>query len=202
MTKWHDSMTWKDEMTWLNDIKDIKDMKDIKGPNDIQWPNDMMTSIPRASIQDLYCRDGMTVWHNILRYDMTLWHVMFILWRLDILVSRHGILIWDVKLWSYSYSITIRHSGVATVSRTDEISGLFCRTSFLLWGSLVKETYNLINLTNRSHPISQYSACIHTQYITSYSYSITPRHYNNIARDSILNTQYITTYSYSITLRH
>jgi len=41
--------------------------------------------------------------------------------------------------------------GVATVSRIDKIIGLFCRISSLLLGSFVKETYNLIDPTNRYH---------------------------------------------------
>jgi len=40
-----------------------------------------------------------------------------------------------------------------TVSRIDRITGLFCRISSLLWGSFATETYDLIDLTNRSHPI-------------------------------------------------
>jgi len=43
--------------------------------------------------------------------------------------------------------------GVATVSRIDSIIGLFCRISSLFWGSFAKETYNLIDPTNQSHPI-------------------------------------------------
>ena len=33
------------------------------------------------------------------------------------------------------------------------ITGLFCRISSILWGSFAKETYNLIDPTNQSHPI-------------------------------------------------
>jgi len=43
--------------------------------------------------------------------------------------------------------------GVATVSRIDKITRLFCRISSLLQGSFAKETYDLIDLTDRSHPI-------------------------------------------------
>jgi len=43
--------------------------------------------------------------------------------------------------------------GVATVSRIDKIIGLFCRILSLLYGSFAKETYNLIDPTNQSHPI-------------------------------------------------
>jgi len=39
--------------------------------------------------------------------------------------------------------------GVATVSRIDKIIGLFCRIPSLLQGSFAKETYNLIDPTNR-----------------------------------------------------
>jgi len=43
--------------------------------------------------------------------------------------------------------------GVATVSRIDLITGLFCRISSLLYGSLAKESCNFIDPTNQSHPI-------------------------------------------------
>jgi len=44
--------------------------------------------------------------------------------------------------------------GVATVRRIDKIIGLSCRISSLVQGSFAKETYNLIDPTNRSHPMS------------------------------------------------
>ena len=43
--------------------------------------------------------------------------------------------------------------GVATMSRLLKIIGLFCRIWPLLYGSFAKETYNLKELTNRSHPM-------------------------------------------------
>jgi len=43
--------------------------------------------------------------------------------------------------------------GVVTVSRIDTMIGLFGRISSLLLGSFAKETYNVIDPTNRSHPI-------------------------------------------------
>ena len=46
--------------------------------------------------------------------------------------------------------------GVATISRLDKIIVLFCRIASLLWGSFAKETYNLIDPTNISHPIYTY----------------------------------------------
>jgi len=45
------------------------------------------------------------------------------------------------------------YGGVATVSRIDKITGLFCRIWSLLYGSFAKESYNLIDPTNRNHPI-------------------------------------------------
>jgi len=51
--------------------------------------------------------------------------------------------------------------GVATVSRTDKIIGLFCRILSLLFGSFAKETYNFIDPANQSHPIFEES---HTLY--------------------------------------
>ena len=44
--------------------------------------------------------------------------------------------------------------GVATVSRIDLNICLFCRILSLLLGSFAKETYNLIDPTNQSHPIT------------------------------------------------
>jgi len=44
--------------------------------------------------------------------------------------------------------------GVATVSRIDKIIGLFHRILSLLQDSFAKETYNLIDFADRSHPIS------------------------------------------------
>ena len=43
--------------------------------------------------------------------------------------------------------------GVATISRIDKIVGLFCRKLALLSDSFAKETCNLIDPTNQSHPI-------------------------------------------------
>ena len=43
--------------------------------------------------------------------------------------------------------------GMATVRRIDEIIRLFCRISFIVYCSFAKETYILIDHTNRSHPI-------------------------------------------------
>jgi len=45
---------------------------------------------------------------------------------------------------------------VATISRIDKIIGLFWRISSLWQGSFAKETYNLIDPTNQSHPISRW----------------------------------------------
>ena len=49
--------------------------------------------------------------------------------------------------------------GVATDSRIDKIIGLFCRIMSLLQDSFIKETYNCIDLTNQSHPISRVAVC-------------------------------------------
>jgi len=43
--------------------------------------------------------------------------------------------------------------GVATISRLLKIICLFCRIKSLLQGSFTKETYNLKEPTNRSHPL-------------------------------------------------
>jgi len=50
--------------------------------------------------------------------------------------------------------------GVATISSIDQIIGLFCRISSLLWGSFAKESYNLIDTSNCSHPIVSTVSCL------------------------------------------
>jgi len=50
------------------------------------------------------------------------------------------------------YTVAVRY-GVATISKRLKIIGMFCRISSLLWVSFAKETYNLIDPTNQSHPI-------------------------------------------------
>ena len=47
--------------------------------------------------------------------------------------------------------------GVATVSRIDQITGLFCRRALYKRVYSAKETYNLIVSTNRSHPTRGYA---------------------------------------------
>ena len=43
--------------------------------------------------------------------------------------------------------------GVATISRPLKIKGLFCKRALLKRRYSAKETYDLIEPTNRSHPI-------------------------------------------------
>jgi len=45
--------------------------------------------------------------------------------------------------------------GVATVSTIDKMIGLFCRIASLLQVSFAKETFNFIDPTNCSHPITR-----------------------------------------------
>ena len=56
---------------------------------------------------------------------------------------------------------------MATVSRIDEIIGLFCRIASLLWVSFAKETYNFIDPTSCSHPISENKATKQTHFAMS-----------------------------------
>jgi len=44
--------------------------------------------------------------------------------------------------------------GVATVSRIDKITGLFCNGALYKRRYSAKETYNFIDPTDRSHPIA------------------------------------------------
>jgi len=55
-------------------------------------------------------------------------------------------MLWDKTCHTY---------GVATVSRIDKVIGLFCRIASLLYVSFAKETCNLIDPTNCSHPTNE-----------------------------------------------
>jgi len=71
----------------------------------------------------------------------------------------------------YRYTVYIYIStyvyGVASLSRIDEIICLFCQRALLKRPYSAKETYNLIDPTNRSRPM-----CIHMYivYISGYVY--------------------------------
>jgi len=57
-------------------------------------------------------------------------------------------------VWIYICNICIGVCyGVASVNRLDKILGLFCKRALLKRRYSAKETYNLIDPTNRSHPI-------------------------------------------------
>jgi len=58
-----------------------------------------------------------------------------------------------IRVSCYIHNCVYVSYGVATVSRIDKITGLFCRISSILYVSFAKETYNLIDPTNQSHPI-------------------------------------------------
>ena len=61
-------------------------------------------------------------------------------------------------LCSVDKPLTSAAYGMATVSRIDKITGLFCRILSLLQSSFAKETCNFIDPTNQSYPIVQSSA--------------------------------------------
>jgi len=54
---------------------------------------------------------------------------------------------------SVSLNDTLLSYGVALISRIDKIIGRFCKRALLKRQYSAKETYNLIDPTNRSHPI-------------------------------------------------
>ena len=54
--------------------------------------------------------------------------------------------------------VVCRYEG-ATIRRLLKITGLFCRTQSLLHGSFAKESYNLFEPTNLSHPIRCIKVC-------------------------------------------
>ena len=83
-----------------------------------------------------------------IRYDAR--HMYLIRAKRDICLLMKGHICLRMEgLFPHIYTY-----GVATISRLLNIIGLFCRNSSLLQGSFAKETYKLIDPTNRSHPIS------------------------------------------------
>jgi len=77
-------------------------------------------------------------------------------------VMSHALVMWMGHTTQISHMNESCHSdggpgdawyGVATVSKIDKITGLFCRISSLLYGSFAKVTYDFIDPTNQSHPI-------------------------------------------------
>jgi len=61
----------------------------------------------------------------------------------------------NIYIYVYIYvCIHIYRYGVASVSRIDKIIGLFCKRALEKRRYSAKETYNLIDPTDRSHPIA------------------------------------------------
>jgi len=58
----------------------------------------------------------------------------------------------NTQLLSTLYGV-VTHYGVASASRIDNIIGLFCKRAIQKRQYSAKETYNLIDPTDRSHPI-------------------------------------------------
>jgi len=75
----------------------------------------------------------------------------------------------------YTHTVNVYY-GVATVGRIDKIVGLFCKRDLLKRQYSAKETYDLIDPTDRSHPvcISQ-SACIWTHFVYRANLSLKAR---------------------------
>jgi len=89
-----------------------------------------------------------------------------------------------------SHHNTSIHYGVALVSRIDKIIGLFCKRALLKRRYSAKETYNLIDPTDRSHLIHEN---IHVHYFHKYLDTIAYIY-------SITLIKYLNTYHCSTTL--
>jgi len=70
---------------------------------------------------------------------------------------------------------TVYTYGVATVSRIDKITGLFCKRALQKRRYSAKETNNFIDPTDRSHPIYIYIHMRHIYIYTPHIYIHTPR---------------------------
>jgi len=82
--------------------------------------------------------------------------------------------------------------GVATVSRIDKIIVLFCRISSLLLGSFAKETYYLIDPTNRSHHIYMFLRTFHISLHKAHTHTS----YDSIMSSHTSHEIYHTFYAY------
>ena len=74
-------------------------------------------------------------------------------------------LAWLMNVWhdTRQRQVILRRTlwyGVASVSRIDKITGLFCKRALLKRRYSAKETYNLIDPTDRSHPISDFTISV------------------------------------------
>jgi len=78
-------------------------------------------------------------------------------WGMSHIWMRRGTHMYE-SCHAYEYGMSDRKGyGVPTVSRIDKSIGLFCKLLSLLSGSFAKETYSLIDPTNRSHPIMSHT---------------------------------------------
>ena len=65
--------------------------------------------------------------------------------------------------------------GVASASRIDKIIGLFCKRALSKRRYSAKETYNIIDLTDRSHPIVRHIIYV-VRYKWSHQFQVPPPH--------------------------
>jgi len=111
----------------------------------------------------VFCITYISVLYYLHRCSLSLTLVFPITYALDYV---HKCSVNLTKVFSITYTLDYLHKfsvlrtqvfsityGVATVSRIDQIIGLFCRISSVLEGSFAKKTSNFIDPTNRSHPI-------------------------------------------------
>jgi len=89
------------------------------------------------------------------------------------------------------FAVLVSKYGVATVCRIDKVTGLFCRISSLLQGSFAKETYDLIDPTNQSHPIRHITHTSHIRMKWVMSHTCIQTHHTHITHTSHIHHTYI-----------
>ena len=121
----------------------------------------------RCLLQNIVCFIGLFCKRDPL-FERAYWFVATMcicVWQVDIFMSQ--------MIVSY---------GVAMVSRIDKIIGFFCRILSLLQGSFAKQTYDFIDPTSRSHPISQRLTMGWLQWVGSFKFLVSFAEYRLLYR--------------------
>jgi len=150
---WHDSficVTWLIHM-WHDSFICVTWLIHMCPTKRVWWS--------KSAIHDMRMTHSY-VWHDTHTSYTGCWFEMSVSFLRNDCVVAHTYFALVVCCSYLTSAVVCCLYGVATVSRIDKITGLFGRISSLLWGAFAKETYNLIDPTNRSPPRAQNARCM------------------------------------------